>query len=163
MRKTIPEITELAYLDACELATLLRKGKLSARELMQSYFSQLSLFNPKINAIIDHLDEAQALKMADEADRKLAKGEKIGPLHGIPLAAKEMLEVKGWKQTYCWAAGVEEKELAPMGLNEVLEEDGLLASRMREAGVIYVGKTNIPEFAFGSHTKNKLYGVTRNP
>ncbi|MEM8887035.1 MAG: amidase family protein [Bacteroidota bacterium] len=163
MRKTIPETTELAYLDACELAALIRKGKLSARELMQSYFQQLSLFNPKINAIIDHLDESEALQLADEADRQLAKGEKIGPLHGIPLAAKEMLEVKGWKQTYCWAAGVVEEKLSAMGLNDVLEEDGLLAGRMREAGVLYVGKTNIPEFAFGSHTKNRLYGVTRNP
>lgn len=163
MRKTIPEITELAYLDACTLAALIREGQLSARELMQSYLQQFSLFNPKINAIIDHLDEEQALLMADEADRQLAKGEKIGPLHGIPIAAKEMLEVKGWKQTFCWAAGVEEEALSAMCLNEVLEEDGLLAARMRQAGVLYVGKTNIPEFAFGSHTKNSLYGATRNP
>ncbi|MEL6254391.1 MAG: amidase family protein [Bacteroidota bacterium] len=163
MHKIIPERTELAYLDACELTNLIRKGKLSARELMHSYLKQLSLFNPKVNAIIDHLDEDIALKMAEEADRQLARGDRIGPLHGIPLAAKEMLEVKGWKQTFCWAAGVNEADLSAMGLNELLEEDGLLAGRMREAGVLYVGKTNIPEFAFGSHTKNRLYGVSRNP
>lgn len=163
MLKSVPENTELAYKDASELAALIRKKALSAKELMLAYLGRQKAIHPKINAIISSLDEEKALKMAEAADQALSKGKNIGPLHGIPLACKEMLAVKGWEQTYCWKAGVEAPELAAMGLNQKLKEDGLLARRMRKAGLLFVGKTNMPEFAFGSHTVNDLYGNTLNP
>lgn len=154
---------KLVYQDAVDLAKLIKERKISCKELMQAFLNHQHKINPAIGALIEKLPEDEALKLAQEADANLAKGHKPGPLFGLPMAPKEMLGVKGWKSTYCWEAGVSEPALAFLGFNQVHQEDSILASRMREAGALFIGKTNMPPFAFGSHTKNSLYGNTRNP
>lgn len=151
------------YQDALDLAGLIRKKKISVREVMQAYLDRIAYINPKLNAIIAPLGYEKALELANKADEQLARSEKIGLFHGLPHAVKDLEDVKGWPTTRGWKAAMEESKLAFLEFWKVLEVDGLLAERMREAGLLFIGKTNVPDFGMGSHTKNELFGVTRNP
>ncbi|HLT18581.1 MAG TPA: amidase, partial [Thermomicrobiales bacterium] len=89
----------------------------------------------------------------DEADRKLASGAEVGPLHGLPVAHKDLSPTKGMRTT--WGS--------PIFKDFVPEEDSLITARMVQAGALRIGKTNVPEFGAGSHTFNPVFGATRNP
>lgn len=154
---------DITNFSAFELSQQIKTKTLSCREVMQAFLDRIHAENPKINAIIELLEEKQALALADKADEDISKGRKLGSLHGLPIALKEMVDVKGWRTTYCWEAGAEEQTLAGFGTQAIIQKDSLLAARMRKSGLIFIGKTNMPEFAFGSHTKNDLFGITRNP
>jgi amidase len=143
---------DLCFLPATELAAMLRRRELSARELLDAHLDRIDRLNPAINAIVS-LDVDGARREAVEADAKLARGEAVGPMHGLPAAHKDTHETAGMRTT--WGS--------PLKRNFVPKSDELAVARLRAAGVIRVGKTNVPEFAAGSHTFNTIFGVTRNP
>src|SRR5258707_5499401 len=89
----------LCFASARELASSIRAGKLSARELMTAHLGQIARLNPTINAIVGKLDDDACLKLADEADRTLASGASVGPLHGLPTAFKDLESAKGLRFT----------------------------------------------------------------
>ena len=144
--------TALCFLTAVELAQKIRSGELSAVETMEAHLAQIEKVNPQVNAIVTLLPE-MALEAARKADEKLARGEEVGPLHGLPVAHKDLVQTKGIRTTF--GSLVYE--------NFVPDEDALLVERLREAGAILLGKTNTPEFGAGSQTFNKVFGVTKNP
>jgi amidase len=147
------ESSDLCFMSARELQSLIRARKLSAHELMAAHLRQINRVNPKINAIVAKLDDDTCLALADEADRRLARGEKVGPLHGLPIAFKETETAIGFPFT----------RGSTIYKDHMGAEDTVALERLRNAGVIPIGKTNAPEFALGSHTYNNVYGTTVNP
>jgi amidase len=137
---------------AREQASAVRSRAISARELLELHLDRIAERNPELNAIVS-LDEERARLGADEADRALASGAEVGPLHGLPFAFKDTHAVAGWRTTYG----------SPLYADHVPDADELLVERVRRAGVVVIGKTNVPEFAAGSHTFNKVFGTTLNP
>lgn len=144
---------DICFASARELARLIRTREVSAREVMSAFLAQIERLNPKINAIVAKLADDQCLALADQADRQLARGDTVGPLHGLPFAFKELDPVIGFPMT---RGSVIFKDFWP-------SEDSVLAERLRRAGVLPIGKTNISEFGMGSHSYNDVYGRTRNP
>lgn len=144
--------TSLCFLTATELGQKIRSGEISAVETMEAHLAQIEKVNPQVNAIVTLVPEL-ALEQARKADEKLAQGGKIGPLHGLPVAHKDLVPTKGIRTTFG----------SPIFQDFVPEEDALLVDRIREAGAIMIGKTNTPEFGAGSQTFNKVFGVTKNP
>ncbi len=137
---------------AREQVAALRSRVISARELMELHLTRISERNPELNAIVS-LDEERAREGAAAADEALASGAEVGPLHGLPFAFKDTHEVAGWRTTYG----------SPLLADHVPDRDELLVERVRRAGVVVVGRTNVPEFAAGSHTFNTVFGTTLNP
>jgi amidase len=134
---------------ATELAAGIRAREFSARELMEATLERIDAVNPRVNAIVTLLDPELALLAADAADRKAPNG----PLHGLPIAVKDLEETAGMRTTYGSSLFAE----------NVPEEDSLVVERLRAAGAIVIGKTNTPEFGAGSQTFNAVFGPTRNP
>jgi len=143
----------LSYQPARELAHLVRTGQLSAREVMAAHLDRIARFNPILNAIVSKLDDERCLALADEADRVLRRGADVGPLHGLPFAFKDLEPAVGFPAT----SG------SPIFRGFQPGEDSALVTRLRSAGVVAIGKTNVPEFGMGSHTYNRVFGTTRNP
>src|SRR5215204_5285990 len=131
---------------------MLRAREVSARELLDAHLERIDRLNPAVNAIVT-LDTDGARTAADAADAALAAGEPVGPLHGLPVAHKDNHATAGMRTT--WGS--------PLHADTVPRTDDLVVSRYKAAGAIRVGKTNIPEFAAGSHTVNPLFGATHNP
>jgi amidase len=148
--------TEVCFLGAAELARLLRVRELSAEEAMSACLEQIRRTNPHVNAIIT-LHPERALRDARAADERLAEalayGEDVGPLHGLPVAHKDLAPTRGIRTTFG----------SPIYQDFVPEEDALIVERLRRAGAITVGKTNTPEFGAGSQTYNEVFGETLNP
>jgi amidase len=140
-------------MSARELARMLATRAISAREVMSAFLGQIDRINPKINAIVAKLDDEKCLSLAEEADRCLARGDRVGPLHGLPFAFKDLDPAVGFPMT---RGSTIYKDFVP-------SEDSVLVERLRGAGVIAVGKTNVSEFGMGSHTYNEVYGTTLNP
>jgi amidase len=149
----VADAAELCFASARELARRIRARELSARELMQATLAQIARVNPRVNAIVAKLPDAQCLALADAADARLASGEAVGALHGLPIAIKDLQPVVGFPFT----------RGSPLFAGFMPAEDSLLAERLRAAGALVIGKTNVPEFGLGSHTYNPVYGTTRNP
>jgi len=147
------EPSDLCFMSARQLQSLIRARKLSVHELMAAHLRQINRVNPKINAIVAKLDDEKCLALADEADRRLARGEKVGLLHGLPTAFKETESAIGFPFT----------RGSLIYKDHMGTEDTVVLERLRNAGVIPIGKTNAPEFALGSHTYNNVYGTTFNP
>jgi len=143
---------ELYYRSATELAGLLRSGELSARELVAAQLARIDDVNPAVNAIVTHTPEL-ATAQAFQADQDFAAGRLQGPLHGLPVAHKDNHLTAGIRTTFGSRARAD----------FVPDTDDLVIERMKAAGVITLGKTNIPEFAAGGHTFNELFGNTHNP
>ena len=135
---------------AREMLAALNRREISCSELMDLHLARISERNPELNAIVS-LDEERARDGASEADRTPA-GER-GPLHGLPWAFKDTHDVAGWLTTYG----------SPLLADNVPDRDELVVERIRRAGAVPIGKTNVPEFAAGSHTFNTIFGTTRNP
>jgi amidase len=144
--------SSLCFMSAVEMAELIRTKKLSAREAMTEHLKQIDRVNPKVNAIVTLVRET-AMADAANADEMQARGEKLGPLHGLPVAHKDLLETRGIRTTYG----------SPLFKDYIPTEDDLVVARMKRAGAITVGKTNAPEFGAGSQTFNSVFGATRNP
>ncbi len=136
---------------ATELAAGLRAGALSAREVMESQLARIDAVNPRVNAIVTLVEREAALAAADAADR--VPRERRGPLHGLPLAVKDLEETAGLRTTYG----------SPLFAENIPAADSPLVARLRAAGALIIGKTNTPEFGAGSQTFNAVFGATRNP
>jgi len=141
-----------ADLPATEQAALLRSGAVSATELVREHLDRIASLNDSVNAIVTLLPE-RALAAAAEADRLRAAGAELAPLHGLPIAHKDLVDTAGVRTTYG----------SPSFRDHVPDADELLVTRLRAAGAIMVGKTNTPEWGAGSHTFNPVFGATRNP
>jgi amidase len=144
--------SSLCFMSAVEMAQLIRDKKLSAREALAEHLKQIKRINPRVNAIVTLVAD-DAAKAAAQADEMQAHGEKLGVLHGLPVAHKDLIDTRGVRTTYG----------SPIYRDHVPTEDSILVERMRRAGAIMVGKTNTPEFGAGSQTYNTVFGATRNP
>lgn len=143
---------ELTWLSARELAARIRAGEVSAREALQAHWTRIDEVNPVINAVIFE-DRDAAWADATAADERQAAGEALGPLHGVPMTNKDTNDTAGMPNT--WGS--------PLLQHVVPQQDSLIVGRLRAAGAIMTGKSNVPEFAAGAHTFNEVYGTTTNP
>jgi amidase len=142
----------LHWWTARELVAAVGRRELSAREVVAAHLERIEAVNPTLNAIVSLRPEA-ALEEAEAADRRAARGEPTGPLHGLPIAIKDLVDTAGIRTTYG----------STLFADHVPDADSLPVARLRAAGAIVVGKTNTPEFGAGSHTFNPVFGTTRNP
>jgi len=143
---------QLVWRSAVEQAAMVAGRQISARELVEAQLERIAAVNPRINAIVTLVPD-RALAEAGELDRRLAAGEQPGPLHGLPVAVKDLVDT----------AGIRTTQGSPLFADHVPVQDDLLVTRLRGAGAVIVGKTNTPEFGAGSHTFNPVFGLTRNP
>jgi amidase len=147
---------KICFLEATELARLIRAREVSAEETMAACLDQVERTNPRINAIVTLVPE-WAMRDARAADGRLAealaRGEDVGPLHGLPVAHKDLAPTRGIRTTF---GSLIYEDFVP-------EEDALIVERLRRAGAITVGKTNTLEFGAGSQTYNEVFGETLNP
>jgi amidase len=144
--------TDLHSISATALARRIRRREVSAREVLEAHLERIEQVNPQVNAIVTLVAE-QARRRALELDEAAARSEFVGPLHGLPVAHKDLLETKGIRTTYG----------SPIFKDHVPEFSTLLVERAQQAGAITIGKTNTPEFGAGSQTFNPVFGPTRNP
>lgn len=140
------------FASARVMAAAVRVREISSRELLDLHLERIAKVNPDVNAVVS-LDEERARAAAAAADERLASGQPVGLLHGLPFAFKDTHAVAGWRTTYG----------SPVRADHVPDSDELIVERVRAAGVVPLGKTNVPEFAAGSHTFNPVFGTTRNP
>ncbi|HEY7172230.1 MAG TPA: amidase family protein [Vicinamibacterales bacterium] len=143
---------DICSLSAIELARLIRTGSLSARDVVDAYLRRIEAINPAVNAIVT-LAADEAIEGARAADERLARGEVVGPLHGLPIAHKDLQATSGVRTTFG----------SPIFRDHVPAEDSPLVARLKRAGAITIGKTNTPEFGAGSQTFNPVFGPTLNP
>jgi amidase len=145
-------MTELWRQSASELAKLIASKQVSATEVVDAQLARMDALNSQVNAVVRVLaDEARSA--AVEADRKVASGERIGPLHGVPVTVKENIDMAGLPTTW----GV------PALSGAVVPLDAPVVERIRAAGGIPIGRTNLPDMGMRIHTDSSLYGLTRNP
>lgn len=143
---------ELGRWSATDQLAALRRGDLTAGELLGDARERFERINPRINAIVSTDFEA-AERAAAESDRRRAAGEPLRPLEGLPVAVKDLEDTAGLRTTY---GSLRHAEHVPT-------TDSLTVQRLREAGAVIYGKTNTPEFGTGSHTYNRVFGTTTNP
>ena len=143
---------ELTSLDADTLSRAIHSRAVSCREVMAAFLKRIHHFNPRFNAIVNLAPDELLLRQADARDIELAHGASRGWMHGLPQAIKDTSHADGFPST-----------LGSLLLKDaVASEDSLMTARMRAAGCIVIGKTNMPEFGLGSHTFNNLFGATPN-
>src|SRR5215831_7792418 len=144
---------EICFMRAVDILDLMRKKKLSAREVMQAHLKQINRVNSKVNAIVTLVPEDELMARAAAADEALAEGKWLGPLHGLPVGVKDLHETHGIRTTFG----------SPLHRDYIPDFDCRVVQREKAAGAIVIGKTNVPEFGLGSQTFNKVFGATRNP
>jgi amidase len=142
----------ICWMPARAMAAAIAAGDLTATEVLEAHLAQIARINPMVNAIVT-LDADGARAQARAADEAVAAGAPLGPLHGLPVAVKDLEDTAGMRTTYGSAIFAE----------NVPDADSLMVARLRAAGAIVIGKTNTPEFGAGSQTFNAVFGVTRNP
>jgi len=145
-------MTALTYKPAWELADLIARKEISPLELMRDTLERIERINPDLNAFVALCPEA-ALAEAAAMTEAIAKGEHPGPLAGLPLGVKDLEDTAGMVTSY---GSIPFKDNMARG-------DSIQVARLKAAGAIVVGKTNVPEFGFTGFTKNRLHGITRNP
>ena len=143
---------DITALDATALSEAIHARRVSCREVMQAYLARIARLNPTYNAIVSLRPDDELLAEADACDAELARGASRGWLHGVPQAIKDLAN----------AAGLPTTLGSPLMRDFIAREDGLMAARMKGAGCIVIGKTNVPEFGLGSHTFNEVFGTTFN-
>ena len=143
---------ELTALDASALSAAIHARDVSCRELMQATLQRIHALNPRVNAIVGLADDEPLLKQADAHDALLARGQSMGWMHGLPQAIKDTGNAVGFASTFG----------SPLLADVMPAADSLYVQRMKAAGCIVIGKTNMPEFGLGSHSYNPLFGTTRN-
>jgi len=143
---------DICFLTAVEMARLIRRKKLSAREAMAAHLKQIERVNPKVNAIVTLIAQ-QATENARKADEAQAHGAPLGPLHGLPVVHKDLFDTAGVRTTYG----------SRILKDGVPKQDAIIVERISKAGAISVGKSNTPEFGAGSQTFNEVFGATKNP
>ncbi|MGB6940900.1 MAG: amidase [Bryobacteraceae bacterium] len=144
--------SDICFLTATDMVDLIRRKKLSARETLEAHLKQIERVNPQVNAIVTLVAE-QAREKARRGDEAQARGAALGPLHGLPIAHKDLVETAGIRTTFG----------SRIFKDYVPTHDAILVERIRNAGAICLGKTNAPEFGAGSQTFNAVFGATKNP
>ena len=145
--------SEICFMTATEMVQRLRAKELSCRELMEAHLAQIERVNPTVNAIVTQISSDEALALADASDDAWMQDKIIGPLHGLPIAHKDLIPTRGLRTTLG----------SPIFKENVPDKDGLIVERLKNAGAITIGKTNTPEFGAGSQTFNEVFGETLNP
>ncbi len=145
-------LDELAFCSLKEIRNLLSKNEISARELVESHLSRIDEVEPKLNAFIT-VTKAEAVRSAIEADAAAARGDSLGHLHGVPLTLKDLL----------WTRGVRTTSGSKIFTDFIPSRDATVVAKLRAAGAIFLGKTNLHEFAYGVSSVNPHYGPVHNP
>jgi amidase len=143
---------DICFMSATEMARLIRRKKLSAREAMAAHLKQIERLNPQVNAIVT-LAADKAMEDARKADEAQARGASLEVLHGLPVVHKDLFETAGMRTTYG----------SRIYRDNVPKQDAIIVERYIGAGAISVGKSNTPEFGAGSQTFNEVFGATKNP
>ena len=143
---------ELCDRTARELVRAMVARDVSAGEVLEAHLARIDRWNPVVNAIVTRTT-AEARRRATALDEALGRGDEPGPLHGLPVAHKDLVDTAGVRTTYG----------SLVFADNLPEVDEPFVARIREAGAVMVGKTNTPEFGAGSQTFNAVFGVTRNP
>ncbi|WP_330182125.1 amidase [Nocardia sp. NBC_01503] len=146
-----PDAAELAFTSATELARLVAAGQVSATELATLFLDRVDRLNPALNAFTTVMRD-QALRQAAELDARQARGERLGPLHGVPIVVKDEDHVEGIVTTYGGGA-----------FSVPAARDSAVVARLRAAGAVMLGKTTMPEFGIWAFTESDAHGITRNP
>ncbi|WP_246333298.1 amidase [Aureimonas mangrovi] len=152
MPRDVPEPDAICASDAHVLAARIASGELTSRAVVSAFLDRIELLNPRYNAIVSLRPREEILAEADRADARVASGEQLGALHGLPIAVKDLMATAGLRTTFG----------SPLFSDFVPDADGIAAARIRAAGAIIIGKTNTPEFGLGSHTFNPVHGATGN-
>jgi amidase len=143
---------DIPFRSAKELASMIRRKKIGCLELLDLYLRRIEGYNPKINAIV-FMDLEKARIRAKKADQTLSKGKIWGPLHGVPMTLKDSYDVVGMPTTW----GV------PQYRNQFPKKNAVAVDRLLNAGVVLLGKTNVPLYLADWQTFNEIYGTTNNP
>jgi amidase len=142
---------ELTGLSTARAAELIRGGELSPVELVEAYLRRIESLNPRLNAVVTLAPDV--LKRVRKAEAAVARGERLGPLHGVPLTVKDTIQVRGVRTT----------RGSRLEADSVPTEDAAAVARLRAAGAIILGKTNCAELALEYTAENPVYGRTNNP
>ena len=145
-------VSAFPFGSAIQLARAVRTGAVSSVELLKAYLERVDRLNPALNAVVVD-DRAQAMKHARVADRALAAGKPTGPLHGVPMTVKESFNIPGQQTTWGY----------PALKGNIATEDAVAVARLRSAGAIVFGKTNVPMALADLQSFNDVYGTTNNP
>jgi len=143
---------ELIYSSATSLARAIRDKQVSSYEVVEAFIHRIEAVNPQLNAIVQ-LNSEPALTQAKQADLALARGEIIGSLHGVPITIKDSFDTEGIIST----AGTKGRA------SYIPQQDATAVARMRAAGAILLGKTNLPELSLAYESNSLIYGRTNNP
>lgn len=147
-----PDLNDIVALDALALSKAIHTRRVSCREVMQAYLAHIEAVNPAVNAIVSMRDTDALLAQADERDRQLASGQSMGWMHGMPHAVKDLAS----------CAGLPTRKGSPLTSADPDTQDSISVARIRAAGAVFIGKTNVSEFGLGSHSYNPVFGTTRN-
>ena len=145
-------MSEAIYWSAKKIATEIRAGRLTSRDIDADCLDRIEQVNPKINAVVQLVAE-RARSEADELDRLAASGHFKGPLHGVPITVKDSLDSAGIIST---GGTMGRKHFVP-------QQDAPVVARLRDAGAVLLGKTNTPELTLSGETNNLIYGRSCNP
>ncbi|MET0605933.1 MAG: amidase family protein, partial [Beijerinckiaceae bacterium] len=145
-------VDELWSWSATDLVAAVASRKISAREAAASAIQRMREKNPSVNAVVVDLGD-EALRVADEADAAVARGDSLGLLHGAPVTVKENVDFKGRANVN----GV------PAYRNNIAPDDSPVVANLRKAGAVVIGLTNTPEFSMRAVTENPVHGRTLNP
>ena len=145
-------MNDIIYSSASELARAIREGELSSAEVVEAHLARIEEVNPTLNAVV-HVTADAARRRAREADEARARGESWGPLHGVPVTIKDAFETEGIVS----AGGTQGRT------SYVPEVDAAGVARLKAAGAVILGKTNVPEISLAFESDNLVYGRTHNP
>jgi len=145
-------VQEIYEMTAVEMVSKLRSKELSATEAVTAHLKRIEEVNPEINAVVA-VDIERAMSTAKQFDEMIIQSGPVGPLHGLPMTHKDSHNTKGIRTT----------QGSPLFADHVPVKNDLVIQRLQNAGAVSTGKTNVPEFAAGSHTFNKVFGTTMNP
>lgn len=148
----LANIAEIVNLDAVALLSAIKSKQVSCVEVMNAYLDHIDRLNPRVNAIVSLQPRGDLIKQATERDAQIARGEHLGWMHGFPHAVKDLEPTRGIRTTMG----------SPLFSNFVPRDDSIMVERIRRAGGIIIGKTNVPEFGLGSQTYNPVFGTTLN-
>jgi len=145
-------VAEIVNLDAVALSRAIKAKQISSVEVMTAYLDQIEHLNPRVNAIVSLEPREALIELARTRDAQIARGEYLGWMHGFPHAVKDLEPTRGIRTTMG----------SPLFKNFIPRHDSIMVERLRRAGAILIGKTNVPEFGLGSQTYNPVFGTTLN-
>ncbi len=144
--------SEIVMMDAAALSSAINSRQISCGEVMTAYLDHIDAINPVVNAIVSLRPRAELIEDARRRDAELSRGECAGPMHGFPHAIKDLEATAGIRTTMG----------SPILKDFIPRSDSILVERIKRAGAIIIGKTNVPEFGLGSHSYNPVFGTTLN-